>query len=54
MSDYRKAVSALKDGGQAWLLVYRARPEGTFLAKVDVERRPSPSPTKGKIKESPR
>jgi serine protease Do len=54
MSDYRKAVSALQDGGQAWLLVYRARPEGTFLAKVEVERRPSPSPTRGKTKESPR
>jgi serine protease Do len=54
MSDYRKAVSALKDGDQAWLLVYRARPEGTFLAKVEVERRPSPAPPKGKSKERQR
>jgi serine protease Do len=56
MADYRKALAALADGDVAWLLVYRARPEGTFLAKVEVDRRavprtaharPSPAPRPG-------
>jgi len=36
--DYRKALAGLKDGEVAWLFVYRPRPEGTFLAKVEVEK----------------
>ena len=39
-ADYRKALATLKDGEVAWLFVYRPRPEGTFLAKVEVEKRP--------------
>ncbi len=37
---YRKAVASLKPGDVAWLFVYRPRPAGTFLAKVEVEGRP--------------
>ena len=39
-SDYRRVMASLKDGEVAWLFVYRPRPEGSFLAKVDVEKRP--------------
>ena len=39
-ADYRKIVSGLPDGQVAWLFVYRPRPEATFLAKVEVEKRP--------------
>src|SRR5262245_54743782 len=39
LGDYRKVVGSLKDGQVAWLLVYRPRPEGTFLVKVEVEKR---------------
>ncbi|HEV7499954.1 MAG TPA: trypsin-like peptidase domain-containing protein [Vicinamibacteria bacterium] len=39
-SDYRKVLSSLRDGQVAWLFVYRPRPEATFLAKVDVEKKP--------------
>jgi serine protease Do len=35
---YRRALTALKPGEQAWLYVYRPRPPGAFLAKVEVER----------------
>jgi serine protease Do len=35
---YRKLVDKLRAGEPAWLFVYRPRPGGTFLAKVDVER----------------
>jgi serine protease Do len=35
---YRKLVDNLRPGEPAWLFVYRPRPGGTFLAKVDVER----------------
>jgi serine protease Do len=38
-SDYRKVLSGLEDGQVAWLFVYRPRPEATFLAKVEVEKR---------------
>ncbi|PYQ42210.1 MAG: hypothetical protein DMF77_13660, partial [Acidobacteria bacterium] len=41
-SDYRKVLADLKDGQVAWLLVYRPRPEATFLAKVEVEKKPAP------------
>ncbi|PYQ49069.1 MAG: hypothetical protein DMF78_19455 [Acidobacteria bacterium] len=41
VADYRKALAPLKDGEVAWLFVYRPRPEGTFLAKVEVEKRPA-------------
>jgi S1-C subfamily serine protease len=39
-ADYRKILSSLPDGQVAWLFVYRPRPEATFLAKVEVEKRP--------------
>jgi serine protease Do len=38
--DYRKVLAGLQDGQVAWLFVYRPRPEATFLAKVEVEKRP--------------
>ena len=34
---YRKELAALRPGDVAWLFVYRARPEATFLAKLEVE-----------------
>jgi serine protease Do len=39
-SDYKKILADLKDGQVAWLFVYRPRPEATFLAKVEVEKKP--------------
>jgi serine protease Do len=41
-ADYRKVLADLKDGQVAWLFVYRPRPEATFLAKVEVEKKPPP------------
>jgi len=34
---YRKQLAALRAGEVAWLFVYRARPETTFLTKLEVE-----------------
>jgi serine protease Do len=34
---YERALAALRPGEVAWLLVYRPRPAGTFLARLDVE-----------------
>ena len=34
---YRQAVESLPPGGPAWLFVFRPRPRGTFLAKIEVE-----------------
>jgi S1-C subfamily serine protease len=34
---YRLAVESLPPGGPAWLFVFRPRPRGTFLAKIEVE-----------------
>jgi serine protease Do len=39
-ADYKKILADLKDGQVAWLFVYRPRPEATFLAKVEVEKKP--------------
>src|SRR5712691_1668125 len=36
---YRRAVDSLPPGGPAWLFVFRPRPRGTFLAKIEVEGR---------------
>ncbi len=36
---YRRAVEALPPDGAAWLFVFRPRPRGTFLAKIEVEGR---------------
>jgi serine protease Do len=36
---YRRAVESLTPGRAAWLFVYRPRPRGTFLAKIEVEGR---------------
>jgi serine protease Do len=41
-ADYKKVLADLKDGQVAWLFVYRPRPEATFLAKVEVEKKPPP------------
>jgi serine protease Do len=40
-ADYRKVLADLKDGQVAWLFVFRPRPEATFLAKLEVEKRPA-------------
>jgi serine protease Do len=40
-ADYRKVLADLKDGQLAWLFVFRPRPEATFLAKLEVEKRPA-------------
>lgn len=37
LAAYRKQLAALRAGEVAWLFVYRARPETTFLAKLEVE-----------------
>jgi serine protease Do len=37
---YRRAVEALAPGEPAMLFVFRPRPRGTFLAKIEVEGRP--------------
>jgi serine protease Do len=37
LPSYERAVSALRPGDVAWLLVYRPHPSGTFLARLDVE-----------------
>jgi len=49
-SDYRKVLASLEDGQTAWLFVYRPRPEATFLAKVEVEKKkakPAAAPRAG-------
>jgi serine protease Do len=40
LSEYRKVLASMADGQVAWLFVYRPQPEATFLAKVEVEKRP--------------
>jgi serine protease Do len=40
-AEYKKVLADLKDGQMAWLFVYRPRPEATFLAKVEVEKKPA-------------
>jgi serine protease Do len=37
LDTYRKALAALAPGDVAWLLVYRPRPESTFLVKLEAE-----------------
>jgi serine protease Do len=37
---YRRLLQPLRPGEPAWLFVYRPRPGGHFLAKVEVERAP--------------
>jgi serine protease Do len=36
---YRRVLAALRPGEMAWLYVYRPRPAGTFLTKIEVEGR---------------
>jgi serine protease Do len=50
-ADYTKVLAGLEDEQVAWLFVYRPRPEGTFLLKVEVDKRkpaarraPAPKP----------
>jgi serine protease Do len=38
-SSYKKVLSALAPGQSAWLFVYRPRPAGSFLTRVEVEKR---------------
>jgi serine protease Do len=40
LSSYRRVLEALRPGEAAWLYVYRPRPRGSFLTRVEVERRP--------------
>jgi serine protease Do len=39
LASYSRAVQGLAPGKPAWLFVYRPRPAGTFLVKVEVEGR---------------
>jgi serine protease Do len=39
VATYKRVLGTLKPGDIAWLFVYRPRPVGTFLAKVEVESR---------------
>ena len=39
LAAYRKVVASLTPGQPAWLFVYRPRPAGSFLTKVEVDRR---------------
>jgi serine protease Do len=41
VAEYKKVLADLKDGQMAWLFVYRPRPEATFLAKVEVDKKPA-------------
>jgi len=34
---YKRVVAALSAGETAWLYVYRPRPAGSFLTKIEVE-----------------
>jgi serine protease Do len=40
VASYRRVVEALSPGEPAWLYVYRPRPRGSFLTRVEVEPRP--------------
>jgi serine protease Do len=37
VATYRRVLAALPRGAQAWLFVYRPRPAGSFLTKVEVD-----------------
>ncbi len=37
---YKKVLASLAPGQPAWLFVYRPRPAGSFLTKVEVEKGP--------------
>ena len=39
LAAYRKVVATLKDGEPAWLFVHRPRPPGSFLTKLEVDRK---------------
>ena len=36
---YRRVLATLAPGESAWLYVYRPRPAGSFLTRVEVEKR---------------
>jgi len=38
-AEYRRIIDSLRPGESAWLLIYRPRPPGTFLTRVEVDRR---------------
>jgi len=40
VTTYRRVVDSLRAGESAWLFVYRPRPDGSFLTRVEVEKRP--------------
>jgi serine protease Do len=40
LAAYRKVLGTLKDGEAAWLFVHRPRPPGSFLTKLEVDRKP--------------
>ncbi len=37
---YRRVMGTLRPGESAWLYVYRPRPRGSFLTRIEVEKRP--------------
>jgi S1-C subfamily serine protease len=37
LAAYRRVLAALRPGEPAWLYVYRPRPRGSFLTRVEVE-----------------
>jgi serine protease Do len=39
LAAYRKVLGSLKAGEAAWLFVYRPRPPGSFLTKLEVDRK---------------
>jgi len=40
VSSYRRVLEGLRPGEAAWVYVYRPRPRGSFLTRVEVEKRP--------------
>jgi S1-C subfamily serine protease len=37
LTSYRRVMAALRPGESAWLYVYRPRPRGSFLTRIEVE-----------------
>jgi len=40
LAAYRRVMAGLRPGESAWLYVFRPRPRGSFLTRVEVEQRP--------------
>jgi len=39
LASYRRVVASLRAGEPAWLYVYRPRPRGSFLTRIEVEEK---------------